>query len=410
MNDSFDEILLEDFKGSLKILDLKKGMHSKVSEWMSNIMREHSRYINIDPLQRGGILYPEARKALMEWGDGYSVCDFCEGRLEDIRNPPIYDFVHEDLPKFIDIDTVTITNGAREGIFIVMNSICKKGETVVMDENAHYTSYVAAERIGLDVRIVPSSGYPEYKIFAEKYAEIIEDEIKKGSKPALVLLTYPDGNYGNLSDAKKVAEISHKYGIPFLLNAAYAIGRMPISARKIDCDFIVGSGQKSMASSGPIGVLGMKKEYEEIVLRKSKYFGDKDVELLGCTARGVGIITMMASFLHVVERTKKWDEEVEKARWFSRELETLGFIQLGEKPHNHDLLCFETLNLFRISQKHPKKGYFLYHELKERGIVGIKPGRTKKIKLSTYLLTKEELKKVISAFDEILKKYKDWSY
>ncbi len=33
--------------------------------------------INVDPLQRGGILTPEARAALVEWGDGYSICDFC---------------------------------------------------------------------------------------------------------------------------------------------------------------------------------------------------------------------------------------------------------------------------------------------------------------------------------------------
>ena len=42
--------------------------------------------INIDPLQRGGILTPEARAALVEWGDGYSVCDFCAGMLDHIKN------------------------------------------------------------------------------------------------------------------------------------------------------------------------------------------------------------------------------------------------------------------------------------------------------------------------------------
>ncbi|MEO2240566.1 MAG: O-phospho-L-seryl-tRNA:Cys-tRNA synthase, partial [Euryarchaeota archaeon] len=37
------------------------------------------RYINVNPIQRGGVLTPEAKKALIEFGDGYSVCDFCEG-------------------------------------------------------------------------------------------------------------------------------------------------------------------------------------------------------------------------------------------------------------------------------------------------------------------------------------------
>jgi len=41
--------------------------------------------INVDPLQRGGILTPEARAALVEWGDGYSICDFCAGIWEISR-------------------------------------------------------------------------------------------------------------------------------------------------------------------------------------------------------------------------------------------------------------------------------------------------------------------------------------
>ncbi len=31
--------------------------------------------INLNPIQRSGILTPEARQALLEFGDGYSTCD-----------------------------------------------------------------------------------------------------------------------------------------------------------------------------------------------------------------------------------------------------------------------------------------------------------------------------------------------
>lgn len=65
-----------------------------------NIVRETERkYINVNPIQRGGVLTPEARKALLEFGDGYSVCDFCEGLLHEIEKPPIRQF-HEDLAEF----------------------------------------------------------------------------------------------------------------------------------------------------------------------------------------------------------------------------------------------------------------------------------------------------------------------
>ena len=74
-------------------------------EKFTNLKRDIAE-INIDPLQRGGILTPEARAALMEWGDGYSVCDFCTGMLDRIKTPPVEEFVHGVLPEFLGTDEV----------------------------------------------------------------------------------------------------------------------------------------------------------------------------------------------------------------------------------------------------------------------------------------------------------------
>ncbi len=49
------------------------------------IKRETLGSINIDPLQTGGRLTEAAKQALVEWGDGYSVCDFCGGVLDQIK-------------------------------------------------------------------------------------------------------------------------------------------------------------------------------------------------------------------------------------------------------------------------------------------------------------------------------------
>ncbi|MDD2666621.1 MAG: O-phospho-L-seryl-tRNA:Cys-tRNA synthase [Methanocellales archaeon] len=375
-------------------------------EKFQNMSRKTVGMINIDPLQTGGILTPEARSVLLQWGDGYSVCDFCPGSLDEIKNPPIHDFIHEALPEFLGTDHARVTNGAREAKFIVMHAITEKGDSIVLDGNAHYTSFVAAERAGLKIKTASNSGHPCYKVDPEDYARIFEETKKEdGKMPALALLTYPDGNYGNIVDAEHVANICHEYGIPFLLNGAYAVGRMPVSAKKIGADFIVGSGHKSMASSGPIGVLGVSDELHEKIFEKSEFFKVKELEMLGCTARGVTIMTLMASFPHVVERVNRWDDEVQKAQWFSTQLENLGLKQLGDKPHQHDLMFFEAPNLYEISQKIKDGRYFLYKELKNRNIHGIKPGLTKLFKLSTFSLSRSDLKVVIEAFGDIIKKY-----
>jgi len=357
--------------------------------------REAIGYINLNPIQRGGILTPEARKALIEFADGYSIYDLSPG-LEVDEIPLIKEFISEHLPKFLGADLVRITLGAREGIFNIMHSITKPGDTIIVDGNRHYTTITAAERANLRVIEVPNSGAPEYRINVEDYEVLIKEH-----KPAMIILTYPDGNYGNLPDARKLGEISKEYGVPYLVNGAYAVGRMPISMKEFGADFIIGSGHKSMASSGTIGVLGMDKKWKKIMLRKSEKYQRKEVEFLGCELRGTAIATLMASFPTVLERVKKWDKEVKKARYFSRELEKLGLRQLGEKPHNHDLLFFEAPIFYEISKRHKKGRFFLYKELKKRGIIGIKPGLTKNFKLSTYQLNKDELKKIIDAFVEI---------
>ncbi len=362
--------------------------------------------INIDPLQTGGKLTEDARKSLVEWGDGYSVCDFCGGVLDLMKKPPIEEFVHKALPEFLGTDQARVTHGARESKFMVMHSMSKEGDTIVLDELAHYSSYVAAQRARLNVKKVPHSGAPDYKTDVEAYATAIEEVIKEtGKAPVLAQITYPDGSYGNLADVQRISKICHDYDVPLMVNGAYSVGRMPIDAKKLGADFIVGSGHKSMASSGPIGVLGVKEDYADIVFRKSPTHKVKEIELLGCTARGATIMTMIASFPEVVRRTRNWDNEVADARWFSSKLEDMGIIQMGERPHNHDLMFFEAPVFYEISQTAKKGRYFLYRELKARNIHGIKSGLTKYFKLSTFQVGREDLQYVADSFEEIIAKY-----
>jgi len=379
---------------------MMKQAENKSLQKLANLQRQHKGLINLMPLQTGGMLTGAAKKALVEFEDGYSVCDFCLGSLSNMTNPPVRDFVHELLPQFLGCEVAALTYGARDSIFMVMHSLAKPGDSIVVDGNRHYTTVVAAERVGLNVIEVASSDYPEFRIDVANYIPLIEKH-----NPKLVLLTYPDGNYGNLSDAKRLGEIAQEYDIPYIVNGAYAVGRMPVNMEDLGADFIVGSGHKSMASAGPCGVLGMKKKWEEIVLRKSKSYSNKELELLGCTLRGAPLITLMASFPSVVERVQHWDEQVSKAQWFSSEFEKLGFTQLGEKPHRHDLLHFESPLLYDISKHVRERGYFLYKELKERGIWGPQPGLTKAFKVSTFAADKKQLQFVIDSFKAILSKY-----
>jgi Sep-tRNA:Cys-tRNA synthetase len=361
--------------------------------------------LNLNPLQRGGVLPVEARKALYEFSDGYSVCDYCAGRLDEISKPEIKGFL-DDLASFINMDHARTVHGAREGKFAVMHALCKPGDTIVIDGNAHYTTHVAAERAGLNLVEVPNSEYPDYKITPESYKEVLDDLTDQGEEVSLVLLTHVDGNYGNLTDSSSIGKIAHNAGVPMLLNCAYSMGRLPIDAKELNADFIVGSGHKSMAASGPIGVLGLKHEWADIILKKSERHAVKEIEMLGCTSRGAPVATLMASLPFVIERLKNWDNEIQSTRKFVDQMERIeGVVQLGMKPKEHDLVRFETPVFDEIAIKHPRRGFFLYEELKKRNIVGIKRGQTKWFKCSIYGFSQEQKDYIGESFIEIVNKY-----
>jgi len=373
-------------------------------------------YINLNPIQRGGVLTEEARRVILEFGDGYSTCDWCppkSPRLDSIERPPIAQFM-QDLAEFLGMDVARVVTRCREAMFIAFATLSEPGDSVVVDSLAHYSTYLAAELARLKVREVPHSGYPEFRVDLDAYAQKIEEVRREtGKLPSAVLLTHVDYLYGNLNDAARVGKVCEEYGVPFVLNAAYTAGVMPVDGKSMRVDVLVSSGHKSWAASAPTGILALRGEAAERVLRRSSITGDwsgrqfglKEYPLLGCTVMGAPLMTLMASFPEVVRRVERWEEEVENARYLVGELERIeGTRQLGVRPKEHTLVHMESEGFFRASQGHRRRGYFLYEEMKERGIVGIQPGLTKHFKLNTYGLGREKVKAVAEAFLDIARK------
>ena len=360
-------------------------------------------YININPLQTGGRTYADTRKAVFSWMDGYAVCDSCKGSLRITDKPPIKKFL-EDVSQFLGMDDTMLTNGARESKFAVIHALTKTGDWIVADGNAHYSTLVAAERNGVKVELTRTLGDPTYEIKPEFFASAIDEGTdRNGNLPGLAVATHVDGNYGNVLDVKGISKICHDRGVPLLLNSAYSSGRMPINGKELGVDFIACSAHKSWATGGGnAGLLAIGEEYLDKVLKFSEGFPVKPLEILGCSTRGAAMVALISAFPHIVERVKNWDTEVEHAQYMvSRLLESGGFNLLGTLPKMHDLIAIETPAYDEIASRHKKRGYFLAKELKKRGIVGIKPGRTKKFKFSTYGLDREQLEYLVETFIDI---------
>ncbi|AGB48864.1 Sep-tRNA:Cys-tRNA synthase [Methanomethylovorans hollandica DSM 15978] len=411
--------ILEGVSKVRKILDdIEAGTGTpQVRKIASNIdiRSREEMYINIQPIQAAGRLTPEARKALIAYGDGYSTCDACRKpfRLDKITSPPIAPF-HEQLASFVNMDAARVIPGARRGFQAVASTLVEKGDSVIVSGLAHYTEFLAVEEAGGVVKEVPINEHN--LVTPDATAEKIEAVKKEtGKLPVLVMIDHFDYQYANEHDVKSIAKVAHQYDIPFLYNGAYTVGVMPVDGKEIGADFVVGSGHKSMASPAPSGVLATTSEWAPKIFRTTQMVGDvtkrkfgiKEVEMLGCTLMGSTLIGMMASFPTVKERVNHWEEEVKKSNYFIDGLLAIeGSKVLSEYKRKHTLSKVDTTNSFDIVAKsHKRKGFFLSDELSSRGIIGEFAGATRVWKLNTYGLSWEKIRYLLDTFQNIADKH-----
>jgi len=376
-----------------------------------DVREVEENFINIDPIQAAGRLTADAMKAIIAYGDGYSVCDNClkPFRLDYIKKPPLAAF-HADLASWLEMAEARVVPGARRGFQAVAQTYVDKGDPVILSSLGHYTEFIAVEQAGGEPFEVPKeeSGI----IRQDAVAETIENAAKKSGKtPVLMFMDHVDYQYGNLHDIRAIAKIAHQYDIPVLCNGAYTVGTMPVSGKDLGVDFIVGSGHKSMASPAPSGVIAATDERAGEVFRTTKAkgnvtgrtFGIKEVEMMGCTLMGATVMGMMASFPHVKERVKHWDKEIENASFVLEALLSIdGTTVVSEYPRRHTLTRINTLESFDIvARTHKKRGFFLSKELKKRGITGVIPGSTRVWKYNTYGINRTQAEHVAGAFREI---------
>lgn len=385
---------------------------------LTNPYKDH---IIINPLMRGGIIPQEVKARLPEFMEvGYIACFDClEGRSSLLTKPNIKDFLVE-VASFFGGDVAEHTFGCRGAQFAVMQTMAELAAenndycpTIIADPNCHYTTAITAEMNHLRVVEPPHSGYPEYRYDPASFAERIEEvKSKEGALPTLVVVTHADPYYGNIAPVEEIGQICEQYEVPYMVNVAYTGGVIPIDMRKIKADFLTVSAHKSMASLGPLGYLVTTYRWPKKLLATSRIkmpwtgraFGKKIPRIFGCSIGGLPLISSMLAFSHVKERVNRWEEELAKIHRFIKDMEEIeGVMLLGERPHRHHLLHFETPRFWEVSKTHRKKGFYLAAGMIKRGIVGLHKGMTKHIKLSIYELSEDEIAKVKEGFNELSK-------
>ncbi len=368
-------------------------------------------FINIDPIQAGGRLTADAMKAVIAYGDGYSVCDNCRkpNRLDYISKPPIAQF-HKDVAEWLNMDAVRTVPGARRGFQAIAQTYVEKGDPVLLTSLSHYTEFLAVEEAGGIAREIPADEGKH--VSADATATKIEEvEREFGRTPALAFIDHVDYQYGNMHDIAAIARVAHQYDIPVVCNGAYTVGILPVDGKALGVDFVVGSGHKSMAAPAPSGILAVTKERAAEVFRTTtitgdvtqRKFGIKEPEMMGCTLMGATLVGMMASFPHVRERVRHFDRELENHRIVTDALLSIeGTKCLSEYPRKHTMTRIDTTGSFdTVAETHRKRGYYFSSALEEKGITGLIPGATRVWKFNTYGTTKKQAAYLAAVFVDI---------
>ncbi len=365
-------------------------------------------FINIDPIQAGGRLTADAMKAIIAYGDGYSVCDNCRkpNRLDYISKPPIAEF-HKDVAAWLNMDAARVVPGARRGFQAVAHTYVQKGDPVLLTSLSHYTEFLAVEGAGGIPREIPAD--ENYIVTADATATKIE-EVKHefGRVPVLAFIDHVDYQYGNIHDVAAIAKVARQYDIPVLYNGAYTVGILPVDGKSMGVDFVVGSGHKSMAAPAPSGVLATTAERAPEVFRTTaiegdvtkRKFGIKEPEMMGCTLMGATLVGMMASFPHVKERVKHFDRELANNKIITDALLSIdGTKCLSEYPRKHTLTRVDTTQSFdRVAETHKHRGFYLASALADKGVTGVIPGATRIWKFNTYGATTKQAEHLARAF------------
>jgi cysteine desulfurase / selenocysteine lyase len=159
-------------------------------------------------------------------------------------------------------DEIVFTRGTTESINLVAQAwggkFLKSGDVILLTEMEHHSNLVPwqllAEKIGAKLRFVPVRD--DGTLDLEKLPSLLTPEVK------IFAFTYVSNSLGTINPAADLCAKAKAVGAVTLIDAAQAIGHMPLNVQELGCDFLAFSGHKMCAPTG-IGALYGRSEILE---------------------------------------------------------------------------------------------------------------------------------------------------
>ena len=157
-----------------------------------------------------------------------------------------------------DTDEIALTDSNSRGWREVMNCLhFAPGERILISRSEWGGNYAAlthiALRDGAVVETIPST--PTGEVCLTQLAAMLDHRVR------LISLTWLPANGGLVQPAAQVGALASAAKIPFFLDAAQAVGQIPIDVRSINCDVLTAPGRKWLRGPRGTGLLYVRRGF-----------------------------------------------------------------------------------------------------------------------------------------------------
>ncbi len=112
---------------------------------------------------------------------------------------------------------------------------------------------LAAKRAGASIEVIPCD--------ANAAADPRALETMLDERVRLIALTWLPANSGLINPAAAIGEVARRHGIPYFIDAAQAVGQLPIDVVELGCDVLTGAGRKALRGPRGTGLLYVRQDF-----------------------------------------------------------------------------------------------------------------------------------------------------
>lgn len=113
----------------------------------------------------------------------------------------------------------------------------------------------AAQRAGARVEVIPCRD--DGSVDPDGLAARMDDKVR------LVSLTWLPANGGLINDAAAIGRVTRAAGVPYLIDAAQALGQLPVDVKTLQCDMLKSAGRKHLRGPRGTALLYVRREFPD---------------------------------------------------------------------------------------------------------------------------------------------------